>query len=88
MELDNLLNTFVLEEIPTGCFASQLAKGHHHIAPCSLSASQAGRGWHTLQTLIKVCALQNDLQWVTKPNHEPDGKQHTQEKANIKQAAL
>lgn len=54
MELENLLNTFVLEEIPAGCFASQLAKGHHHNStPCSVPASQIEGGgtlckyWYT-----------------------------------------
>lgn len=60
MELENLLNTFVLEEIPDGWFASQLAKGHHHNGTsCSASASQAGRVWHTLQTLIYLCFMQS-----------------------------
>jgi len=77
MELENLLHTFVPEEIPAGCFASQLAKGHHHNStPCSVSASQAGRGWHTLQTLIYLCSLQSGLEWITEPNYESDGNQH------------
>lgn len=74
MELENLLNTFVTEEIPVECFASQLAKGHHlNSTPCSVPASQAGRGWHTLQTLVYLCSLQCGLESITEQNYESEG---------------